>query len=274
MPAGSCPTTLYGRPRGRPRLPVTHLGGHLLRILPTRRSVRHTPHSPREDGMRLHRTAFVAASVLVLICAPGLIATAAPSVIDTEVTVGSDDTYFSQNKQNEPGVAVNPVDTAILAAGANDNIDLERCNAGDPTHLPVHPGRRRVGRAVLDRRRRDLGHSRPTPGYSARNASCRPVPPATTPGCVPDGRRRSARCPTTSRTAWSPTVTRRWSSGRRRTPTARSRGTTAAALLRQHRDAVPGQRPGFNGDAAITVSRTDDLAGADGRRERRLDATR
>jgi hypothetical protein len=76
----------------------------------------------------------VAAALALVV--PG--AVAAPG--DREVSIGSPSSPFSQNKQNEPAIAMDANHELVLAAGSNDNIDMEACNAGDPTTCPFTPG--------------------------------------------------------------------------------------------------------------------------------------
>src|SRR6478609_2212269 len=86
------------------------------------------------------RKVLAAAAVLVAFVLVGGVGAATPNNADTLVTVGSPPSPFSQNKQNEPAVAVNPVDPTIAAAGVNDEIDLEACNNRDDKTCPFTTG--------------------------------------------------------------------------------------------------------------------------------------
>ncbi|MEU0095113.1 sialidase family protein [Kribbella sp. NPDC006257] len=70
----------------------------------------------------------------------GAAVAASASPADTRVSIGSPTTSFSQNKQNEPAVAIDAHDPAVVVAGSNDEIDEESCAAGDPSTCPFTDG--------------------------------------------------------------------------------------------------------------------------------------
>jgi hypothetical protein len=197
------------------------------------------------------------ARVVTLAAALFFVLAGAASAQSVRVSSGSPPSPFSQNKQNEPSVAVDQRHPTVLAAGANDNIDMEACNAGPDNDCPFTEG---VGVSGISFSF-DSGHTWTQPnyrGYTARgclgsvgpDAGCQPVigPIGTVPNyfendLVADGDPALAFGPR---------------------PTAGG-GFSYAGGSRLYyaslASAFPGKAP-FKGAEAITVSHTDDVARA------------
>jgi hypothetical protein len=118
----------------------------------------------------------------------------ASAAADSLVTTGSPPSPFSQNKQNEPAVAIDPVDSSIQVAGSNDELDFAPCGvapATDSAPCPFTPG---VGvSGVYFSTDGGQDWAQPTyQGYSARTGTAGPGPIGTVPnyyeaGLVSDG---------------------------------------------------------------------------------------
>jgi hypothetical protein len=130
--------------------------------------------------MRKPLRALVIGAVAALLVAP--IGSAQALNADTLVTVGSPSSPFSANKQNEPAVAVDANHPTVLAAGSNDNIDMEACNAGPDNDCPFTEGV--GGSGVYFSFTSGDSWSQPTyRGWSARN--CTGVTGDNDPPCQP-----------------------------------------------------------------------------------------
>src|SRR6266508_833713 len=180
---------------------------------------------------------------------------------DTLVSFGSPPTPFSQNKQNEPALAVDANHPAVLASGANDNIDMEACNAGTDDTCPFTPGIGGSGVYFSF----DSGTTWTQPTYTGLTArGCTGAVGDSDPGCtavvgpigtlpwyyenglVADGDPALAFGPKPDSSGHFS-----WSNGSR---LYYANLTSNFSTLREEQS--------FRGSEAIAVSRTDDVAGA------------
>ena len=209
--------------------------------------------------MRRFSVFVLTAALTALVALPAIPAGAAPG--DVLVTNGSPPGPFSQNKQNEPAVAVDANHPNILAAGANENIDMEACNAAEDDTCPFTEG---VGVSGIYFST-NSGDSWTQPTYTGMTARhCLGAPGDADPACEPhvgnigtlpgyaenglvsDGDPALAFGPRLANGQFS------WENGSR----------LYYANLTSNCGVAGCGNGGFKGFEAIAVSRTDDITGA------------
>ena len=209
--------------------------------------------------MRRFSVFVLATALTALVALPAIPAGAAPG--DVLVTNGSPPSPFSANKQNEPAVAVDANHPNILAAGANENIDMEACNAAEDDTCPFTEG---VGVSGIYFSM-NSGDSWTQPTYTGMTArhclgllgdgdpACEPevgdigtLPGYAENGLVSDGDPAVAFGPRLANGAFS------WENGSR----------LYYANLTSNCGVAGCGTGGFKGFEAIAVSRTDDVVGA------------
>ena len=81
-------------------------------------------------------------SAAALMVVSGPLATQATAIADNSVNVTSSSPAFpfSQNKQNEPAIALDANNNNIMVAGSNDEIDEQACSSQFPSPCPFTPG--------------------------------------------------------------------------------------------------------------------------------------